>query len=83
MLINSKTALKVIVSLVDKEKELQQKFRSLSERMETAENLQNMREMKRIEKEGMKFEMELNMHIASKVTAITMVLDNCPDFQNN
>jgi len=83
MLINGKTALAVIASLVEKEKELQKKYRSLSERMESAENLKDVKEMMRIEKEGMKFEMDLNIHIASKVTAITIVLDNCPDFQNN
>lgn len=83
MLINSNSAFKVIAGLVEKEKALQAEYKKLAERMETAENLKDTMAMMQIEHEGMKFEMRLNMHIASKVTAITMVINVCPDFQNN
>ena len=83
MEINSNSAFKVIAGLVEKEKALQAEYRKLAERMERAENLKDTMAMMRIEHEGMKFEMKLNMHIASKVTAITMVMNVCPDFQNN
>jgi len=83
MLINGNGLMKKVVLLLERENKFLEQMYEISEKGETAKNLQNNDELVRLGSEGAKLQRKVNTHMLEKTIIMSMVISNNPNFQLN
>lgn len=83
MRLNGKPLVKILATLVDKEKEFNKKVESLCEQWERASDLGDKKEMARIDKEGEELDLQVENFMLEKMSAIMLTTQSQPDFHLN
>jgi hypothetical protein len=83
MLIDGKDLPKKIVQLIEKETALGLAMQKMNERYDTAKNLNDQDEFKRIEEEGAKLEYCVIAFMNEKITIMTMAINRNKNFCYN
>lgn len=83
MLIDGKDLQKKIVQLLEKETKLGMDMQKINERYETAKNLNDQDEFKRIDIEGNVIEHRFKSLIMEKITIMTMAVNKNKNFAYN
>ena len=83
MLINGSNLMKKVVLLLEKESKFLQGMQELSEKGETAKNLQNTNELIRLGEESAEMQKQVNSHILEKTIIMSMVVSKNPNFREN
>lgn len=72
-----------VVKLLERENKFLEQMYEISEKGETAKNLQNNDELIRLGSEGVKLSKKINMFMLEKITIMSMVISNTPNFKLN
>jgi excinuclease UvrABC nuclease subunit len=83
MLINGSNLMKKVVLLLEKESKFLQGMQELSEKGETAKNLQNTDELIKLGEESAEMQKQVNSHILEKTIIMSMVVSKNPNFREN
>ena len=83
MLINGKNLMTNVVKLLERENKFLEQMYEISEKGETAKNLQNNDELIRLGSEGTELSNKVNAFMLEKIVIMSMVISNTPNFKLN